>query len=109
MLNLLLISTLLGANNITVEYLYFSSPYCQACKVQTPIVKQLNKEGYDFEIIEGGDRTSRYNVLSYPTFIIIIKERNKEIVIVKLQNRLWTKKDLKNMVRAVNLIVRLHG
>ncbi len=92
-----------------VEYLYFSSPYCQACKIQTPIVKELIKEGYDFEIIEGGDRTGRYNVLSYPTFIVVIKEKGREVVIVKLQNNSWSKKELKNMVRAVNLIIRLHG
>ncbi len=94
-------------DKITVDYLYFTSPYCHACKIQTPIIKELNKEGYDFKIKEGGDYTGRYNVLSYPTLIIVIKERDKEVVIVKMQNRLWTKNDLKNMVRAVNLIIRL--
>ncbi len=99
--------TALMSGNVTVDYLYFSSPYCHACKIQTPIVKELNKDGYNFKIIEGG--SSRYNVLSYPTFIIVVTEKGKEIVIVKLQNRQWTKKDLKNLVRAVNLIIRLHG
>ncbi len=103
---LILLAALL-TNGITVDYLYFSSPYCHACKIQTPIIKELNKEGYDFKIIEGGDHTGRYNVLSYPTLIIIIKETNREVVIVKMQNRLWTKKELKNMVRVVNLIIKL--
>lgn len=94
-------------DKVTVEYLYFSSPYCHACKIQTPIVEELNKNGYDFKIKEGGDYTSRYNVLSYPTFIVVITEKGKEIVVVKLQNRLWAKGDLKNLVRAVNLIIRL--
>ena len=106
---MIILLTALLSGNIDVEYLYFSSPYCQACKIQTPIVKELIKEGYDFRIIEGGDRTSRYNVLSYTTFIVVIKEKGREVVIVKLQNKSWSKKDLKNMVRAVNLIVRLHG
>lgn len=84
---------------ITVDYYYFcgSSP----CK-QTSVIKKLNRSGYDFKIKRG--EFEKYNVTSLPTILTVIKENGKVIVTVKLENRFWSRGDLKIMIRTINFL-----
>jgi thioredoxin 1 len=48
----------------------FKAAWCGPCKMLTPILKQLQEEGYDIEMIDVDEQTSRAEenqVLSIPT------------------------------------------
>ena len=88
--------------SLTVDYYYFTADYCAACKRQTPIVVQLNEQGYDFKIKK--DEFKKYGVTSLPTFVVIVKQNNKPIVTVKMTNRHWSRRELKILVNTVNFL-----
>ncbi len=94
-----------GVQTITADYYYFTIPNCAACKKQTPIVKKLNKQGYDFKIREWGYRD--FNITSFPAFVVEVKENGIPAVTVKMENRIWTSFQLKTLVRTVNMLIRL--
>jgi len=72
---------LLASSPYQVDYYYFTAPYCATCKQQTPIVEQLNKEGYNFQIKT--DSFRKYNIEKIPAFLVVVKENNTTIVTVK--------------------------
>jgi thioredoxin 1 len=48
----------------------FKAAWCGPCKMLTPILKQLQEEGYDIEMIDVDEETAKAeanNVLSIPT------------------------------------------
>ena len=48
----------------------FKAAWCGPCKLLTPILKQLQEEGYDIEMIDVDEETAKAeanNVLSIPT------------------------------------------
>jgi thioredoxin 1 len=48
----------------------FKAAWCGPCKMLTPILKQLQEEGYDIEMVDVDENTERAeenNVLSIPT------------------------------------------
>ena len=48
----------------------FKAAWCGPCKMLTPILKQLQEEGYNIEMIDVDEQTARAeenNVLSIPT------------------------------------------
>jgi len=102
-MNLIFLLLIAYPNSYDVEYYYFSAPYCRACKEQTPIIMQMNRQGYNFKI---SDKFNKYNIREIPTIMVVIKENNSEIVNVKLKNRVWTRKELKIMVNTVNFLMR---
>jgi thioredoxin 1 len=59
---------------------YFTADWCQPCKKVKPIVEDLKKEGFQFQIIDADYEqllVKRFQVKSIPTFILI--ENEKEI------------------------------
>lgn len=59
---------------------YFTAEWCGPCKKTRPIVEDLKKEGFDFQMIDADYEqllVSRFEVKSVPTFILI--ENQKEI------------------------------
>ena len=104
----IIIISLIGSGFLTLEskskvdYYYFTSDYCLACKEQTKIIKKLNKQGYDFKIKKSGYK--KYQITVLPAIVVVIKEKNKPIVTVKMENRLWTRKELKILVTTVNFL-----
>jgi len=59
---------------------YFTADWCGPCKKTRPIVEDLKKEGFQFQIIDADYEqllVKRFEVKSVPTFILI--ENEKEI------------------------------
>jgi thiol-disulfide isomerase/thioredoxin len=59
---------------------YFTAEWCGPCKKTRPIVEDLKKEGFDFQMIDADYEqllVLRFEVKSVPTFILI--ENQKEI------------------------------
>ena len=59
---------------------YFTAEWCGPCKKTRPIVEDLKKEGFDFQMIDADYEqllVARFEVKSVPTFILI--ENQKEI------------------------------
>jgi len=59
---------------------YFTADWCGPCKKTRPIVEDLKKEGFQFQIIDADYEqllVKRFQVKSIPTFILI--ENEKEI------------------------------
>jgi thiol-disulfide isomerase/thioredoxin len=53
---------------------YFTADWCGPCKKTRPIVEDLKKEGFDFQMIDADYEqllVSRFKVKSVPTFILI--------------------------------------
>ena len=92
-------------NNITADYYYFTHPNCAACQKQSPIVKALNKQGYDFKIREWGYKD--FNITALPAFVTVVKENGTTAVTVKMENRIWTAFQLKILVRTVDMLARM--
>ena len=59
---------------------YFTAEWCSPCKKTKPIVEELKKEGYQFQIIDADYEqllAKRFEIKSIPTFILL--EDGKEI------------------------------
>jgi thioredoxin 1 len=59
---------------------YFTADWCQPCKKVKPIVEDMKKEGFQFQIIDADYEqllVKRFQVKSVPTFILF--EDEKEI------------------------------
>ena len=59
---------------------YFTAEWCSPCKKTRPVVEDLKREGFQFQIIDADYEqllAKRFEVKSVPTFILI--ENEKEI------------------------------
>jgi len=59
---------------------YFTAEWCGPCKTTKPIVEEMKKEGFEFQIIDADYEqllVKRFQVKSVPTFILF--ENEKEI------------------------------
>jgi thioredoxin-like negative regulator of GroEL len=59
---------------------YFTADWCQPCQKVKPIVQEMKKEGFEFQIIDADYEqllVKRFQVKSVPTFILF--ENEKEI------------------------------
>jgi thioredoxin 1 len=59
---------------------YFTAEWCAPCKKTRPVVEDLKREGFQFQIIDADYEqllAKRFEVKSVPTFILI--ENEKEI------------------------------
>ena len=59
---------------------YFTADWCGPCKTTKPIVEEMKKEGFEFQIIDADYEqllVKRFQVKSVPTFILF--ENEKEI------------------------------
>ena len=59
---------------------YFTTDWCGPCKKTRPIVEDMKKDGFDFQIIDADYEqllVKRFEVKSVPTFILF--ENEKEI------------------------------
>ena len=75
---------------------YFTATWCGPCRTQTPIIKRLQKEGFNIKIYDNDDR-----VKIVPTIIIVRKnrllkleglqtyEKLKKVMIKKKIYKLW--------------------
>jgi thioredoxin-like negative regulator of GroEL len=60
--------------------LYFTADWCQPCKKVKPIIEDMKKEGFEFQMIDADYEqllVKRFEIKSIPTFILI--EDGKEI------------------------------
>ena len=75
---------------------YFTADWCQPCKKVKPIVEDMKKEGFQFQMIDADYEqllVKRFEIKSIPTFILL--EDGKEI------NRITgakTKEELENFI-----------
>jgi len=59
---------------------YFTADWCQPCKKVRPIVEDMKKEGFQFQMVDADYEqllVKRFEVKSIPTFILI--ENNEEV------------------------------
>jgi thioredoxin 1 len=57
---------------------YFTAEWCGPCKKTRPIVEELKKEGYQFQIIDADYEqllVKRFEIKSIPTFILFKNEK----------------------------------
>ncbi len=75
---------------------YFTADWCQPCKKVKPIVEDMKKEGFQFQMVDADYEqllVKRFEVKSIPTFILL--EDSKEI------NRITgakTREELENFI-----------
>ena len=75
---------------------YFTADWCQPCKKVKPIVEDMKKEGFQFQMVDADYEqllVKRFEVKSIPTFILL--EDGKEV------NRITgakTREELENFV-----------
>lgn len=66
---------------VHINYYFYTSDNCIPCKRQLPIVERLQREGFDFEIIENDS-----NIRVYPTIVIeIINYNTQKVKEIKLE------------------------
>jgi thiol-disulfide isomerase/thioredoxin len=59
---------------------YFTAEWCGPCKKTRPIVEEMKKEGFEFQIIDADYEqllVKRFEIKSIPTFILF--ENEKEV------------------------------
>jgi len=75
---------------------YFTADWCQPCKKVKPVVEDMKKEGFQFQMIDADYEqllVKRFEIKSIPTFILL--EDGKEI------NRITgakTREELENFI-----------
>jgi thioredoxin-like negative regulator of GroEL len=75
---------------------YFTAEWCQPCKKVKPIVEDMKKDGFQFQLVDVDYEqflVKQFEIKSVPTFILL--ENGKEI------NRITgtkTKKELENFI-----------
>jgi len=75
---------------------YFTAEWCGPCKTTRPIVEEMKKEGFEFQIIDADYEqllVERFEIKSVPTFILF--ENGKEIARISGAK---TKKELENFI-----------
>ena len=55
---------------------YFTSTWCGPCRTQTPIIKRLQKEGFNIKIYDN-DKVGKVKVV--PTIIIVKKDKTLKL------------------------------
>lgn len=81
---------------------YFTADWCQPCKKMKPVVEDMKKEGFQFQIIDADYEqllVKRFKINSVPTFILF--ENEKEI------NRITgakTREELENFINYEKII-----
>jgi thiol-disulfide isomerase/thioredoxin len=75
---------------------YFTAEWCGPCKKTRPVVEDMKKEGFDFQMVDADYEqllVKKFEVKSVPTFILI--ENGKEL------NRITgakTREELENFI-----------
>ena len=75
---------------------YFTAEWCGPCKTTRPIVEEMKKEGFEFQIIDADYEqllVERFEIKSVPTFILF--ENGKEIARISGAK---TRKELENFI-----------
>ncbi len=76
---------------------YFTADWCPPCKKVKPIVENMKKEGFEFQMIDADYEqllVKRFEVKSIPTFILM--ENGKEI------NRISGAQTRESLVKFIN-------
>jgi thioredoxin-like negative regulator of GroEL len=76
---------------------YFTADWCQPCKKVKPIVEDMKREGFQFQLVDADYEqllVKKFKVSSVPTFILI--EDGKEI------NRISGAKTREELERFIN-------
>jgi thiol-disulfide isomerase/thioredoxin len=75
---------------------YFTADWCGPCKTTRPIVEEMKKEGFEFQIIDADYEqllVKRFEIKSIPTFILF--ENEKEVARISGAK---TRKELENFI-----------
>ena len=75
---------------------YFTADWCGPCKTTRPIVEEMKKEGFEFQIIDADYEqllVERFEIKSIPTFILF--ENEKEVDRISGSK---TRKELENFI-----------
>jgi len=75
---------------------YFTAEWCGPCKTTKPIVEEMKKEGFEFQIIDADYEqllVKRFEIKSVPTFILF--ENEKEVARISGAK---TRKELENFI-----------
>ena len=75
---------------------YFTAEWCDSCKKTRPIVEEMKKEGFEFQIIDADYEqllVKRFEIKSIPTFILF--KNKKEVSRVTGAK---TRKELENFI-----------
>jgi thioredoxin 1 len=75
---------------------YFTADWCGPCKKVRPIVEELTKDGYSFQIIDVDiekELVKKFEISSVPTFILFKNEKS-----VKRISGAQTKNQLKDFI-----------
>jgi thiol-disulfide isomerase/thioredoxin len=76
---------------------YFTADWCPPCKKVKPIVEDMKKEGFEFQMIDADYEqllVKRFEIKSIPTFILM--ENGKEI------NRISGAQTRESLVKFIN-------
>ena len=71
------------------EYLYFSAPWCQPCKMLSPVMEQVGNTipVKKINVDEQSDLAQRYGIRSVPTVVLLENQIEvKRIIGVKPMN-----------------------
>jgi thioredoxin 1 len=75
---------------------YFTADWCGPCKKVRPIVEELTKDGYSFQVIDVDiekELVEKFQISSVPTFILFKNEKS-----VKRVSGAQTKTQLKDFI-----------
>ena len=75
---------------------YFTAEWCDPCKKTRPIVEEMKKEGFEFQIIDADYEqllVKRFEIKSIPTFILFKNEKE-----VSRVTGAKTRKELENFI-----------
>ena len=75
---------------------YFTAEWCGPCKKTRPIVEEMKREGFEFQIIDADYEqllVKRFEIKSVPTFILF--ENEKEVARISGAK---TRKELENFI-----------
>ena len=67
--------------------LYFTAKWCSVCRAMRPIIEQLQKEGYDIQVIDADknkDLAKKYSIESLPTIIILQDDKEIDRIVGKI-------------------------
>jgi thiol-disulfide isomerase/thioredoxin len=75
---------------------YFTAEWCGPCKTTKPIVEEMKKEGFEFQIIDADYEqllVKRFGIKSVPTFILFENEKEVDRI-----SGAKTRKELENFI-----------
>lgn len=68
-----------------INYYYFTAEYCIPCKKQLLTIEKLQKEGFNFEIIDDSKSFEHYKIEFTPTIIVeLIDYKKREVKQIKI-------------------------